>query len=106
MTNREIAAALREVADRLEERGENVYKVQAYRRGGRTVAEHEGPIEALLRRDGPEALKALPAIGESLAAAIVELTSTGRLELLETLRADAEATAAGDAEEEGDDLPF
>lgn len=104
MTNQEIAAALHEVGEHLERRGENVYKIQAYHRGARTVAEHGGSVEELYHAEGQEGLEALPNIGESLAEAIAELVTTGRLAQLDALRAEEENRAEPASGEE--ELPF
>lgn len=100
--NRTIAAVFRETADRLERQGESVYRVNAYRRGASVVFELDRPAVDILEEGGEAALVALPGIGKGLAAAIGELATKGRLELLETLRAEqADDDAAGD-----DEVPF
>lgn len=99
MTNQQLAATLIEFADLLEGGGENVYKVQAYRRGAKTIAELESSAEAIYRQDGLTGLKALPNIGDSLAEAVAELVETGHLGALEHLRRDTKP-------EGQDGLPF
>jgi len=83
MENVEIARALNDVADLLELRNENPFKVRAYRNAARTV-------EGLSRRvaemvEAGEDLEELPAIGKDMAAYITELVQTGRLKRLEEL---------------------
>jgi len=83
MENVEIARALNQVADLLELRNENPFKVRAYRNAARTV-------EGLSRRvaemvEAGEDLEELPAIGKDMAAYITELVRTGRLKRLEEL---------------------
>ena len=83
MENVEIARALNQVADLLELRNENPFKVRAYRNAARTV-------EGLSRRiaemvEAGEDLEELPAIGKDMAAYITELVRTGRLKRLEQL---------------------
>jgi DNA polymerase (family 10) len=81
ITNAEIARRFLEVADVLELEGANPFRVRAYRNAARVVGEHPERLDRIARRD-PEALKQLPGIGDDLAAKIVELALTGRLELL------------------------
>ena len=86
ITNAEIARRFLELADLLELEGANPFRVRAYRNGARIVADHPERLDRIARRD-PEALKELPGIGDDLAAKIVELALTGRLDLLARLGA-------------------
>lgn len=82
--NAEIARLLREVGDLLEIQEANPFRVRAYRNAARTVEAWAEPVAALAGT--PEALDALPGIGEDLAAKIAEIVHTGRLGLLTQLR--------------------
>ncbi|RPJ70201.1 MAG: DNA polymerase/3'-5' exonuclease PolX [Acidobacteria bacterium] len=73
MDNHAIARVLGEIADLLEIKGENPFKIRAYRAAADTVAD-SGQAVAALDEAG---LRALPGIGKDLAARILELTSTG-----------------------------
>jgi DNA polymerase (family 10) len=86
IANPEIAAALAELADALELEGANPFRVRAYRSGARAVERLGQPVAALAAAGGAAALEAIPDIGESLAAKIVELVETGRLRQLERER--------------------
>ena len=81
-SNDAIAEALEHLADRLAEREANPHRVQAYRTAAQTARSTEQPLAALLEQGGPEALKELPGIGESLASRIGGFVQTGRLLLL------------------------
>ncbi len=83
----EIAAALDRVADLLEIRGENPFRVRAYRTAARTVATLPRPVTEML--DAGEDLDALPGIGADLAGKIETLARTGELPLLRELEAAA-----------------
>jgi hypothetical protein len=87
-SNAAIARALDRLADRLAERGANEHRVRAYRRAAETVRAHPEPLATLLAEaDGdPEALEALPGIGENIAGRIAGFVETGRLTLLRHLR--------------------
>ena len=84
--NQQVADRLRETADLLEQQEANPYRAAAYRRGADTVSGLKEDLRALLERRGIEGLVALPGIGRSLAAAILEVVRTGRLSRLERLR--------------------
>src|SRR5690606_39065383 len=81
--NVEIARALREVADLLELRNENPFKVRAYRNAARTVEGLSRRVAELV--EAGEDLEELPAVGKDMAAYITELVRTGRLRRLEQL---------------------
>lgn len=91
--NREIADRLKEVADLLHNQGSNPFRVQAYRHAAHTLNQLGTPVDEILRSDGLEGLQKLPAIGESLARSIKELTLTGKLPMLQRLRGEAEPVA-------------
>lgn len=87
MENAAIARVLGEVADLLEVKGENPFRVRAYRNAAATVGDlAERAADLDLAR-----LLALPGIGKDLAARIRELVDTGRMayhhELLEAFPA-------------------
>lgn len=83
--NAVIADQLREMADVLEQQEADSFRVAAYRRAARTLDALPGPIEDLIREKGREGLIALPGIGGRIAAAIVEMTATGRWAALDRL---------------------
>ena len=81
MNKEKIAESLKEIARWLEVKGENPFKIRSYSNAARAVETFSGDLPR-----EPEALKAIPGIGEALAAKICELLTTGRLEFLEKLR--------------------
>lgn len=91
-TNEEIARVLERIADLLEEQGENVYRVRAYRAGAASVRAAEEPVAELARQD-PAGLQALPDIGQGLSGVIEELVETGRSSLLQRLQGEVSPRA-------------
>ena len=89
-TNAGYAERLREAAALLEEQGANAFRVAAYRRAADTLARLPADVGTLVEREGSEGLEALPGIGRSIAAAIVEMWRTGRWAQLERLRGSAD----------------
>lgn len=70
-----MAQILGEIADLLEIKGENAFKIRAYRSGAETIAAWG---DAVARMEEAQ-LRDLPGIGKDLAKKILELTSTGAL---------------------------
>ena len=83
--NDEIANLLDRVADLLEAQHASIYRVRAYRAGAATVRKSETALAERLGRDEDDELETLPSIGKSIAAAIREFATSGRLRLLERL---------------------
>jgi hypothetical protein len=90
VTNGVVAARLEEAADLLGRQGANEFRVRAYRRGAETVRGMTPPVAQVFGNQGRQGLTQLPGIGDSLARAIEQLVTTGRMTVLERLRSDAE----------------
>ncbi len=73
MDNRPIAQVFSEIADLLEIKGENTFKIRAYRSASDTIAAWADPVA---RMDDKQ-LHELPGIGKDLAKKIRELVDTG-----------------------------
>jgi DNA polymerase (family 10) len=80
----EIASALREIGALLELEGENPFKVRAYENGARALDALQEELGAVVAAGR---LEELPGVGKALAEKIAELHATGRLPLLDRLRA-------------------
>jgi DNA polymerase (family 10) len=85
MTNREIAAVFREIADMLEIKGEDRYRVLAYRRAADQIANEPRSV-ADLWREGT--VTGIPGIGKAIADKIGSLLTTGQIDLHERLKAE------------------
>ena len=86
VANLAVAAALQEIADRLEIQGANAFRVRAYRAAARTVQELPDDVKAKVERG--ETLAGMPGIGADLAGKIAEVATTGSCEVLRVLRHD------------------
>ncbi len=84
MENIEIAQKLEDVADMLEVKGANWFRVRAYRNAARTVRSYQTPIKELVAEDAD--LTELPDVGDDIAGYIRELVETGGLELRQQLQ--------------------
>ncbi len=85
MTRETLVDTLEEIALLLELKGENPFKVRAYRTGAETVRQYPGDIVALAREGKLEGIKGL---GDALQQKLHELASTGALVFHEKLKAE------------------
>ncbi len=86
--NAAIARLLFEIGDLLEIRGDNPFKIRAYRNAGETVTAEPTSVAAF----DEAGLRALPGIGRDLAARIREIVETGDTPFRTELLADFPAT--------------
>lgn len=91
--NQEIAGRLDEAARLLHEQGADRFRVGAYTRAAESVRALDQPIDAVFRERGLDGLKDLPRVGETIARAIRELLTHGRLPMLDRLRGEMDAVA-------------
>ena len=81
MSNESLANTFQLIADLLEIKGENVYKVLAYRRAAESILQQSQDVSSL---DIPSLIM-IPGIGQAIAEKIQEIHLTGKLEFLEKL---------------------
>ncbi len=85
MKNSEIARVFQDIADLLELKEENQFKIRAYQRVVRSIEELSEDVEQLVEEDR---LKEVPGVGEAITKKITELVTTGHLEYYEKLKAE------------------
>ncbi len=85
MNNSEIARVFSDIADLLELKGENVFKIRAYQKVVRAIERLPVEIEQLVKENR---LKEVPGVGEAINKKVTELVTTGHLEYYEKLRAE------------------
>ena len=83
LQNFEIVWMLNELADLLEIKGENQFKIRAYRNAARSISRLEQNISGFHDRNE---LKKIPGIGSNIADKIIEFLETGTLAALSRLR--------------------
>jgi DNA polymerase (family X) len=81
--NQDLAAIFSSMAGLLASRGENPYKVKAYRRAADSLKSLEGDVAGLAERGE---LHTIPGIGKELSAKIREFLSAGRIRAYEELK--------------------
>ncbi len=82
--NSDIKKILKDMADLLDIKGANEFRVRAYRNAARTLGQLSKNVEEMVREG--EDLTRLEGIGEDLAGKIEEIVNTGTLEQLEELK--------------------
>jgi len=85
MKNKLVAEIFREIAEILEIKGENFFKIRAYEKAAQSVESLPDDIESLAREDR---LKDIPGIGKDLDEKIKEIVSSGKLKHLDELKKD------------------
>ena len=86
MTNADIARVFDEIADLLEMKGENQFKIRAYRQAAHTIKKLPSELERMVRNG--EKLEAIPGVGEAIAKKIADLVNTRHIKLHDELRAE------------------
>jgi DNA polymerase (family 10) len=82
MKNQEVAKIFNEIADLLEIKGENPFRIRAYRRAALNI---EGLTKDVAEIPKDELMK-VPGIGQDLAGKIEEYVETGKLQFYEDLK--------------------
>jgi DNA polymerase (family X) len=82
MKNREIAAIFNEIADYLEIKNDNPFRIRAYRRASQNLEGLSRNVADMTEDD----LTKIPGIGKDLAAKIIEYLKTGRITAHEELK--------------------
>ncbi|HEX7643195.1 MAG TPA: DNA polymerase/3'-5' exonuclease PolX [Burkholderiaceae bacterium] len=90
IANPEVASVFSQVADLLEIRGDNPFRIRAYRNAARTINNLPGSIETMV--DEKRDLEELPGIGADLAGKIAEIVHTGTCSVREALRREMPST--------------
>ncbi len=89
MNNPRIATILDQIADLLDFKGENPFRVNSYRRAARAIKELREDVEALAARGE---LRRVPGIGETIAQKVGEYLASGEVRLHQELLAQFPAT--------------
>ena len=87
MKNQQIAKIFSEIAELLELKGENIFRIRAYRRAAQNLDSLSRDVSALSQED----LEAIPGIGKDLAGKVREYLETGKIAKHEELKQDIPA---------------
>lgn len=88
--NARVAARLEEVGRVLRSQGADRFRVRAYLRAAEELRRLGRPIDEIWRTEGLDGLRRLPGIGDTIAHAIRDVLTHGRLAMLDRLRGEAD----------------
>jgi DNA polymerase (family 10) len=91
MTNQQLANIFEKIADLLEIKGENIYKILAYRKAGDSLNNLNRDVNEIWKEGK---LTELEGVGKAIAEKIDELLSTGHLTFLDNLESEVPASLA------------
>ncbi len=91
LTNQDLANTFRLIADLLEIKGENIYKILAYRKAADSLSNLGQDINVIWKQGK---LTDVDGVGKAIAEKIDELLTTGHLEFLDKLEAEVPAGMA------------
>lgn len=83
MKNQEVTRIFREIAQILELKGENPFRIRAYEKSAQNIESLEKDIEVFVKEDN---LTAIAGVGRDLAAKIKEIVLTGTLKQYEEIK--------------------
>ncbi|HVO66737.1 MAG TPA: DNA polymerase/3'-5' exonuclease PolX [Syntrophales bacterium] len=86
MKNSEIARVFQDMADLLELKEDNIFKIRAYRRAAQVIEHLPKEMAAMLEQG--EDFQKIPGVGEAIANKSTELITTGKLKAYEDLKAE------------------
>jgi DNA polymerase (family 10) len=92
MTNPEIVAIFRDIANLLEKKKENWFKIRSYRKAAEEIEKLTDELSRLAE-DGK--LREIPGVGQAIEKKITEILSTGRLQFYEKLKAEVGVNTGG-----------
>ena len=85
MKNAAIAQVFQDMADLLELKEDNPFKIRAYQRAAHTIDSLPAELDQVMKEGK---LREIPGIGEAIARKITELLTTGHLQVYENLRSE------------------
>jgi putative hydrolase len=89
--NKDIADLLNRIADLLEAKGENPFRIRSYRTAAASVESVRQSLSNLVQEEGAEGLSGLKGVGTKLAGLIQEYVEKEKVELLEELEKEVPA---------------
>ena len=90
--NPEIAAIFHRIANLMEFRDDNPFKIRSYRTAAEVIEETTTPLARMVAKGGVARLRELPGVGEAISKKIIEILETGTCQLYEELKAEIPET--------------
>ncbi|HEY0003228.1 MAG TPA: helix-hairpin-helix domain-containing protein [Pyrinomonadaceae bacterium] len=92
MNNEEIAERFYRLANIMEIRGDDRFRIRSYRNAAEVIETWPTPIKTIAAEDGLKGLQAIPGIGKAISGKIVELLEKGTFDAWEKLLTETPAT--------------
>ena len=92
MNNVDVARVLQQIADMLEFKNENPFKLRSYQMAAETIGSMGTPIAEIAEAGGAAELQKIPGIGKTISAQILEIVQTGKSLYFEELTGDVPAS--------------
>jgi DNA polymerase (family 10) len=90
--NAEVARVLQQIANMLEFKNENPFKLRSYQMAAETIGSMATPVTEVVARGGAAELQMIPGIGKTISAQILEIVETGKSSYFEELTKDVPAS--------------
>ena len=92
MNNEEIARRFDQLAQMMEIRGDDFYRIRSYRNAAEVIREWPRELREIAAKEGVKGLQALPGVGRAISGKILELLERGTFEAWEKLTAEMPPT--------------
>jgi DNA polymerase (family 10) len=93
MNNAAIAERFNRLANLMEIRGDDHYRIRSYRNAAEVIETWPTPLEKIASEEGIKGLQTLPGVGKAISSKIVELIEKGTFDAWEKLLAETPETA-------------
>ena len=90
--NEHVARVLQQIADMLEFKNENPFKLRSYQMAAETIGSMGTPITDLVARGGASELQRIPGIGKTISGQILEIVEKGSSTYFDELTKDTPAS--------------
>lgn len=88
MDNEEIARRFARLANLMEIRGDDRYRIRSYRNAAEVIETWPTPMKKIAQEEGAKGLQTIPGVGKAISGKIIELLEKGTFEAWEKLTAE------------------
>jgi ribosomal protein S13 len=92
-SNEQIASALEKIANLLEVKEANSFRIRSYRLAAENILHLSQPVSRIYKERGESAITDIPGIGKNMAGVLTELIRNGRSSLLDRLQGEISPVA-------------
>ncbi|HEX8142984.1 MAG TPA: helix-hairpin-helix domain-containing protein [Pyrinomonadaceae bacterium] len=92
MDNEAIAERFNRLANLMEIRGDDRFRIRSYRNAAEVIETWPTPLAHISKEDGAKGLQAIPGVGKAISSKIIELLDKGTFEAWEKLTTETPAS--------------